>query len=74
MLNTRESNGADRQLFESLARQADVSIDEVALLYVREKAELEANARVKGFLTVLAIRNVRRMLQERQPCRQPSRH
>ena len=65
MLNTRESNGADRKLFESLARQADVSIDEVARLYVREKAELEARARVKAFLTVLAIRNVHRMLQER---------
>ena len=65
MLNTRESNGADRKLFESLARQADVSIDEVALLYVREKAELEARARVKAFLTVLAIRNVCRVLQDR---------
>jgi Protein of unknown function (DUF3562) len=65
MLNTRESIGEDRKLFESMARQADVSIDEVALLYVREKAELEARARVKAFLTVLAIRNVRRMLQER---------
>jgi len=48
-----------------LARESAVSIDEVTRLYERERTELEAGARIKHFLPILAIRNVRAALRHR---------
>ena len=60
------SNGShDQRAIERLARQSQRPVDEVALLYEDARAQLEAGARIKGFLGIFAIRNVRKMLRQR---------
>jgi hypothetical protein len=49
---------------EALARDAGAEPGFVKVLYERELARLEANATVRGFLSVLACRNVRMVLRE----------
>jgi|HubBroStandDraft_3_1064219.scaffolds.fasta_scaffold668620_1 hypothetical protein len=49
---------------EALARDAGAEPGFVRVLYERELARLEANATVRGFLSVLACRNVRMLLRE----------
>jgi hypothetical protein len=49
----------DRYAVERLARDMDAELALVRELYERELTELEANAKVKGFLLVLAGRKVR---------------
>jgi hypothetical protein len=44
---------------EALARETGSEPVEVRDLYERELAHLEANAKVRGFLSILACRNVR---------------
>jgi hypothetical protein len=51
---------------ESLARESQVPVDEVARLYDDARAELEVGARIRGFLGIFAIRNVRRVLRQRR--------
>ena len=51
---------------ESLARESQVPVDEVARLYDDARAELEVGARIKGFLGIFAIRNVRKLLRQRK--------
>jgi hypothetical protein len=51
---------------ESLARESQVPVDEVARLYDDARAELEVGARIRGFLGIFAIRNVRRVLRQRK--------
>ena len=46
-----------------LARESAASIDEVTRLYERERAGLEASARIKRFLPIFAARNVRAALR-----------
>ena len=61
------SNGShDQRAIERLARQSQVPVDEVAQLYDDARAELEAGARIRGFLGIFAIRNVRRVLRQRK--------
>jgi hypothetical protein len=52
-----------RRVIALLARESAASIDEVTRLYERERTELEAGARIKHFLPLLAIRNVRAALR-----------
>jgi hypothetical protein len=49
---------------EALAQQTGASPERVKTLFERELAELEATAKVQGFLSVLAFRNVKLMLRE----------
>jgi Protein of unknown function (DUF3562) len=56
-----------QRTIEHLARESQVPVDEVAQLYDSARAELEADARIKGFIGIFAIRNVRRLLRQRKP-------
>jgi hypothetical protein len=49
---------------EALARETGSEPAHVRELYEREFAHLESNAKVRGFLSVLACRNVRMVLRE----------
>jgi hypothetical protein len=48
---------------ESLARELNAEPEHVRELFEQELAELEVNAKVRGYLHVLASRNVREALQ-----------
>jgi len=54
-----------QRAIEHLARESQVPVGEVARLYDDARAELEVGARIKGFLGIFALRNVRRMLRQR---------
>lgn len=41
-------------------------VSEVARLYEEARAELEAGARIRSFLGIFAIRNVRKLLRQRR--------
>ena len=47
---------------EALARETDTEPAYVQQLYDRELAELEANAKIHGYLSILASRKVRRAI------------
>ena len=47
-----------------LAKESTASIDEVTRLYEHERAGLEVSARIKRFLPIIAIRNVRAALRQ----------
>jgi hypothetical protein len=49
---------------EALARETGSEPAHVRELYEREFAHLESNAKVRGFLSVLACRNVRMVLRD----------
>jgi hypothetical protein len=51
-------------VIEELARETGGEPARVKELYERELAHLEANAKVRGFLSVLACRSVRMALRE----------
>jgi hypothetical protein len=53
----------DRSAIEALAQETGAALSLVTELYQRELARLEANATVRGFLAVLASRNVRMVLR-----------
>jgi hypothetical protein len=50
---------------ELLAHESHVPIDDIAQLYGNELAKLEAGARIKSFLPIFALRNVRDKLRQR---------
>lgn len=50
---------------EALARETGAEPEKVQALYEREFAGLEATATVRGFLSVLACRNVRAVLRRK---------
>jgi len=56
----------DKRAIEHLARQSQMPVDEVARLYEDARAELEVGARIRGFLGIFAIRNVRKVLRQRK--------
>ena len=60
---TTDSRADPRQIVADLAEQSRWPIDDVASIYEREFAELEATARVTSFLHIFAVRNVRAILQ-----------
>ena len=55
-----------QRTIEFLAREAQVPESEVAVLYENAHAELEAGARIRGFLGIFAMRNVRKALLQRK--------
>ena len=55
-----------QRTIDHLARESQVPVDEVAQLYDEARAELEVGARIKGFLGIFAIRNVRKLLRQRK--------
>ena len=50
---------------EYLARESDLPIDDLARIYSGELAKLKAGARVSTFLPIFAVRNVRKILRQR---------
>jgi hypothetical protein len=51
-----------QQAIEALARETDSSVEHVRELYEIEHAKLDADARVKTFVSVIATRLVRNVL------------
>lgn len=51
---------------DALARELDLPVDEVAGAYFEEVARLEADARIKTFVSVLAVCSVRNQLRRPQ--------
>lgn len=61
------SNRSHQQrAIEVLARESQVPVDEVAQLYEDARTQLEVGARIRGFLGIFAIRNVRKVLRQRR--------
>jgi hypothetical protein len=56
----------EQRAIERLARESRVAVNEVAQLYEDARTKLEVGARIKGFLGIFAIRNVRKMLRQRK--------
>lgn len=54
---------SDQTITESLAKEARISLEEVARLYDQELAALAAGAKITQFLGVLATRRVRMILR-----------
>lgn len=52
------------QVIEALAREMDVSIDRVRAIYESECSRLDADARVKTYVSVIASRLVRNALSK----------
>jgi hypothetical protein len=65
-MNTEHSTLSDQDLaVEFLAREAHLPVGDVEPLYVKEMAKLALGAHIKSFLSIFAIRNVRKLLLER---------
>ena len=64
-----EENSPQDLAIESLAKEIDVPIDDVARLYERELARLGIGASIAHFVPIFAIRNVREMLHRRRTAR-----
>ncbi len=56
--------GPQGEVIQTLAQETGLRPEYIQQLYERELAQLEANARVTGFLSVLACRNVRLALRD----------
>ncbi len=56
-------NGPHRKVVHSLARELELPVERVETVYLTEVAKLEAGARVKTFISVLAIGNARAQLR-----------
>ena len=52
---------------EFLARELNVSIDDVSDLYTKELAKLEVGAHIPAFISIIAIRHVREILRRHHP-------
>lgn len=53
-----------KSAIEAIARETGADLERVRMLFEREFAQLEAHAKVHGFLSVLAFRNVKLRLRE----------
>jgi hypothetical protein len=60
-----------QRAIESLAEESQVPVNEVAQLYEDAHAELEVGARIRSFLGIFALRNVRKTLRERRRAEPP---
>ena len=68
LLNTgieRHTRSGQHPAVETLARESHSSVGDVEQLYVDEIAKLTRGARVKNFLSIFALRHVRKMLLNR---------
>lgn len=54
-----------QRAIEFLARESQVPVSEVTQLYEDARAKLEIGARIKSFIGIFALRNVRSMLRLR---------
>ena len=61
----------DQRAIESLAEESQVPVNEVARLYEDARAKLEVGARIRSFLGIFALRNVRKTLRERRRAEPP---
>lgn len=65
-MNTQHSTHPDQlSAVEFLARQSHLSVGDVDQLYADEMARLAVGARIKSFLSIIAIRNIRELLLDR---------
>ena len=62
--SSRIGQSSEPRRIEALALESQVSIDTVLELYEDECAKLEAVAKVKSYLPIFAIRNVRERLDQ----------
>ena len=66
LVNSEQSPQPEQNLaVEFLANELHVPANEVARLYGTELAKLKIGARITGFLSIFAIRNVRELLRHR---------
>jgi hypothetical protein len=54
------------RIIEAIAREMDVSIERVRAIYESECSRLDADARVKTYVSVIATRLVKNALQAKQ--------
>jgi len=54
-----------QRALERLARESRLPVNEVVRLYDDARARLEVGARIRAFLGIFALRNVRKMLREK---------
>lgn len=59
------SSSSLQRALERLAREAQLPMSEVVRLYDEARAQLEVGARIRAFLGIFALRNVRRILREK---------
>lgn len=57
------SDGNADRAIDSLAEEAQLPVQIIAQLYNAERVKLEAGARITSFISILAIRNVRKLLR-----------
>lgn len=55
---------ADSSSLESLAREARTPLSEVTEMFEREREALAEGATITNYVTLLAVRRVRRLLQQ----------
>jgi len=55
----------EKRIVAILAEESHVPIDDVAILYEHERAELALGARITNFLDIFAVRNVQEILHKR---------
>jgi hypothetical protein len=60
------SSSKHEQIIEALAKEMDVAIERVREIYESECSRLDADARVKTYVSVIATRLVRNALQAKQ--------
>jgi hypothetical protein len=54
-----------QRAIEFLARESQAPVSEVARLYEDARADLEVGARIRSFVGIFALRNVRKALRQR---------
>jgi hypothetical protein len=64
VFTAKDKPAEQKRIVEFLARGSDVPIAEIARLYVQEEIALEGSARIKKFVPVFLIRNVREQLRQ----------
>ena len=72
MYAERSTHSQQERAVEVLAQESHAAIDDVAQLYGKELAKLEADARIKSFIPIFALRNVRDLLRQRSTTDQVS--
>jgi hypothetical protein len=65
-IDPKTSSAKHEQIIEALAKEMDVSVEQVRAIYESECSRLDADARVKTYVSVIATRLVRNVLQAKQ--------
>jgi hypothetical protein len=63
MFIAKDKPAEQKRIVEFLSRGSDVPVAEIARLYAMEEIALEASSRVKKFIPVFLIRNVRTQMR-----------